>query len=133
MDISEMMVDCWRVGCWSVWIFPRIENPLSQSALEAGMDIRPAISLAKLGNRGWPSKVRILPTSHQNAADLGFSIVADEYIKTEGWSAGESLKSMNSSMSRLSDVESSKRHLAEEIALQDSQLWRRSMYKIHLD
>ena len=50
--MSEMMVDCCRVGHWSVWIFLRIENALSESALDAGMDKRPAISLAKLGNRG---------------------------------------------------------------------------------
>ena len=93
-------------AAWSVWIFLRIENPLSESALEAGMDIRPAINFS-FANRGWPSKVRILPTSHQNAPDLGLSPVADGYMDTEGWSAGESLKSMNSSLSRLRDVESS--------------------------
>ena len=108
MDISEIMVDCCTVGRWSVWIFLRIENPLSESALEAGIDRRPAINFAKLGNRGWPSKVLILLTSHQNVPDLGFSPVAEVYVETEGWSAGESLKSMNSSLSILIDVESSK-------------------------
>ena len=68
-----------------------IENPLSESALETGMDKRPAINFAKLGNHGWPSKVLILLTTHLNAPDLGFSSVADGYIETEGWSAGESL------------------------------------------
>ena len=80
-------------------------NFFSESALEAGMDRRPAINL---GNRGWPSIVFILPTSHQNAPDLGFSPVADVYVETEGWSPGERLKSMYSSLSRLSDEESSK-------------------------
>ena len=127
MDISEMMVDCWRVGHWSVWIFLRIENPLSESALEAVMDKRPAINFAKLRNRGWPSKVLILLTSHQNAPDLNFSSVADVYIKTEGWSAGESLKSMNSSWVMWNHL-----NLDEEIAVQDAQLWRRSVYKIYL-
>ena len=113
MDINDTMVDCWRDGCWSVWIFLKMENPLSESALEARMDKRPAIKLVKLGNHGCPSKVFIL---YQNAPGLGFSSVAELYVETGGWSAGESLKSMNSSPRRSSVLESARPNCGNHFA-----------------
>ena len=51
---------------WSVWIFLTIENPLSELALEQGINNSPEISLKSKANRSWPSRVVTFPTSLQN-------------------------------------------------------------------
>ena len=99
-----------------MWIFLRMENPLSESAVEAGMDKTPAIKLVKLGNRGCPSKVSS-PTLYQNAPGLGFSSVAElYYVETGEWLAGESLKSMNSSLRRSNVLESARPNCGNHFA-----------------
>ena len=44
------MVAWLKLERWSVWIFLKIENPLSESAFETGIASKPAISLNSLGN-----------------------------------------------------------------------------------
>ena len=84
----------------SVCIFLNIENPLSESAFEQGIESRPDINLKSKGNLCSPSIVSILPTSLQNAPVCGFFVLsAASYVVIAGRSSGESWKSKISSFS----------------------------------
>ncbi len=90
-----------------------MEKPLSLSAFEAGIDIKPDASPTK--------EVSAL---HQKVSSDQFhnhglsSPVANLYISTVGCSVGDSLKSMNSPLSALMDADSANTNV--ENALQES-------------
>ena len=82
-----------------MWIFRNIENALSESALEQGIDRRPYINLHSVVNLLFPSSVLMPSTSDQNFPALDFFVrSAVVYSTKEGRSVGESLKSRNSSL-----------------------------------
>ena len=63
--IRAMMVDRFRLDHQSVWIFLKMEKPLSESAFDTGIERRPAIRWNNFENLGSPSNVLSFPTSHQ--------------------------------------------------------------------
>ncbi len=82
-----------------MWIFLSMENPLSESAFEQGIDKRPYISMHNLLNLLFPSSVLMRSTADQKLPTLGLSVQsAALYTLGEGRSAGESRKSINSSL-----------------------------------
>ena len=90
--IKTMMVDWSRFDLWSVCIFLSIEKPRSESALETGMERRPAINRCSRLNLGCPSKVTIFPISDQNNPAFPLMVPsAPLYFTTEGRSPGDSL------------------------------------------
>ena len=83
------MIVWFKFERWSVWIFLKIEKPLSESAFENGIASKPAISLNSLRNLVCPSRVFILPTFHQKDPALGFILPsAALYSIGVGGSAG---------------------------------------------